>query len=132
MEVAVLLEAEKCLDFVLASADSKKRLPIANNTVHLLMRFVEIDAAPTKSSKPIRMLCEQTLQRLTRIGILYPDEFKQILAGRPDFRNRLESALRSTPTATKKSIPASAGGAGVPAVQPSIKLTMDFSGFAKK
>lgn len=107
-------------------------LPIANNTVHLLMKFVEIDAALVKSSKPIRLLCEQTLQRLTRIGTVYPEEFKQILAARPDFRNRLETALRSAPAVVKKSIPTSAGAAGAPTAQPSIKLTMDFSAFAKK
>lgn len=82
-------------------------------------------------------LHESGLARLTAVGQQHPAEFKETLASHPQLKARLEEALLANRAMQQqqqavRSEAANRARAAAEEPKPSIKLTMDFSNFAKK
>ena len=62
--------------------------------IPLLMKLLVDDLNEIKSKPFSVMLHNYALDKLTKIGPIYPQEFRQIIAQMPAFRTKLENALK--------------------------------------
>ena len=76
-----------------------------------------------------RQLHNYALGRLQKIGPQYPQEFRAVLANKPELRLKLEAALRGQHETAPKVDSASSNTSNR---QPTIKLKTDFSNFVSK
>ncbi len=107
-----------------------------NLVVQLLISFLQEDPSQLKSLPIIlRKLHEFSLQRLHSMGPLYPEDLKRVLENFPQQKSKLELALRTNAMGVggvSRQISTDQKTAENSVVEPTIKLTMDFSGFTKK
>ena len=82
------------------------------------------------TSKQSRALHEQALQKLMKIGPLYPAAFKSVISGAPDLKSKLEGAIRANQAAVNKMKAQHSQVKQAMPAAPSIKLKMDFSNFS--
>lgn len=66
----------------------------------LLIKLLVDDLNEFKSKPFSVMLHNYALDKLTKIGPIYPQEFKQIIGQVPLFRTKLENALRNNQNST--------------------------------
>ena len=80
----------------------------------------------TNPSKFASQLHDHCLQRLTKIGPLYPEPFKIVMGQSPELKQKLEAAVRNNQGTARR-----AAGQQEPkaAAKPKIQLKMDFSNF---
>jgi hypothetical protein len=105
--------------------------------VSLLLEPSAVSSAPAASLK----LHDNALQRLTKLGPLYPAQFRSVVVAAPELKVRLEAAIKAQQQQQhSKEQAAKAGGrasgssahpANAPA-KPSITLKMDFSNFGAR
>lgn len=79
-----------------------------------------------------RQLHEQALQWLLKIGPKYPQEFKALMAQKPELRFKLEAAIRNQQQSinlAQKASEAQRNGLLAKPQKPTIKLKTDFSNF---
>ncbi|GFG34432.1 hypothetical protein Cfor_07683, partial [Coptotermes formosanus] len=76
-----------------------------------------------------RVLHDQCLQKLMKIGPQYPQEFKALMSQSGEMRSKLESALRSSQQAQQRTKVETSTAKPLSAQTPTIKLKTDFSNF---
>lgn len=88
------------------------------------------------ASKVVRILHDNALQRLIKIGPQYPAHFRSVMQSRPELKARLESAVKAQQEVTSGSGQGQVKGQGhkvtgvaTQPAKPSIKLKTDFSNF---
>ena len=90
-------------------------------------------SASASASRETKVLGEQALQKLMRIGPRYPEAFRSVMQQFPSLKQRLEGAIHSSQSAAASSSPAASRQAAAAKSgqkqAPSIKLKMDFSNF---
>lgn len=75
-----------------------------------------------------RALHEDCLQRLMKIGPLYPTEFRTIMTGQSILKSKLENAIKLSQTMKQSSVTTPAmKKAAVSTIKPSIKLKTSFN-----
>ena len=84
----------------------------------------------TRTNKHNKQLQDFTLDKLKKIGPMYPQEFKVIIGASPDLKQRLEAALRASQVAAKEATSSARvqTQGGQPAA-PTIKLKTTFGKF---
>lgn len=100
--------------------------------VSYLLTLDQLKSAP----KVIRLLHDNALQRLIKVGAQHPAHFRSVMQSAPDLKSRLESAVKAQQEAglmaaqgsASKGMHSSLNSASQPA-KPSIKLKTDFSNF---
>lgn len=101
------------------------------------MLILLLSSDPTKIrslSRPERQVHDFALMKLQTLGPTYVDHFKTVLANFPEFKSRLEAALRQSQSAqTSKTQQTNQQKATKDTTgnEPSIKLTTDFKAFVQ-
>ena len=97
--------------------------------VSYLLEADKLASAP----KVTRLLHDNALQRLVKIGPQHPAHFRSVMQATPELKTRLEAAVKAQQEATSttqcsKSQLGKVGASSQPS-KPSIKLKTDFSNF---
>ncbi|XP_022085919.1 HEAT repeat-containing protein 5B-like [Acanthaster planci] len=130
-EVPVVLEAVRVLEVLVSLTDDGHRVQLLSLLVPILISLLVPSAILPSTSRQSRALHEQALQRLVKIGPLYPAAFKTVVGGMPELKAKLEAAIRANQAAVNKQKTQHAQVKPVaPPAAPSIKLKMDFSNFS--
>ena len=79
------------------------------------------------STKHSHLLHEYSLERLKRIGPMYPAPFKTVMEQSPALRSKLEASLRASQETKKQEV--ASKNISITAAQPKIQLKMNFSNF---
>ena len=131
IELAIALEAIKLLESLVALTEESKRMNMVALLVPVLVSLLLDSSTLSKSVKIHRLLHEQCLSKLMKIGPKYPTQFKTIMQKLPDLRQRLEAAVKAQQdsTSTRSSAASQAFEKVTAASKPTIQLKTDFSNF---
>ena len=92
----------------------------------LIQTFID-ESKPVKVSKFSRLLHENSLQRVKKVGPLYPIPFKSAIEKSPGLKVKLETALKADQEKQKRLTAAKSAASATS--QPKIQLKMNFSNF---
>ena len=92
-----------------------------------LIQMLIDSSQQNKATKFSRLLHEHSLQRLKKIGPMYPLPFKSVIEQSPAIKTKLETALKADQEKAKRqSVTQNTSAASL---QPKIQLKMNFSNF---
>lgn len=129
-ELHLILESIQCVENLIVIAESKHRVQVLNLLVPILVNYLLLESEIKNSKFLVRQLHEQCLQKLMRIGPLYPHEFKTLMSRSTELRSKLEGAIRANQQVTEKKESYTSNTSKVHSFQPpTIKLKTDFSNF---
>ncbi|GLH08860.1 HEAT repeat-containing protein 5B [Gryllus bimaculatus] len=129
-ELLLILESIQCMESLVLIAESKHRVQVLNLLVPILVNYLLMDTEIRNSKQLVRQLHEQCLQKLMRIGPLYPQEFKTLMSRSSELRTKLEAAIRANQQQAEKKESYSSNTTKLHTFQPpTIKLKTDFSNF---
>ncbi|XP_033625996.1 HEAT repeat-containing protein 5B-like [Asterias rubens] len=129
-EVLAVLEAIRVLEVLVSLTDEAHRVQLLALLVPILISLLVPMTILPSTSKQSRALHEQALQKLMKIGPLYPAAFKSVISGAPDLKSKLEGAIRANQAAVNKMKAQHSQVKQAMPAAPSIKLKMDFSNFS--
>ncbi|KAK9498320.1 hypothetical protein O3M35_002979 [Rhynocoris fuscipes] len=154
LELALTLECIAAAEVLVRQAGSARRIHMLRMLVPELVDCLLEGPSLKEANKYCKVLHEQSLNWLMKIGPQYPQEFKSIMSTSSDMRCRLETAIRQSqeqkqPRSHHQAGSSSTGNPGahgggahisanntkpgtqiqVPRQQPTIKLKTDFTNF---
>ena len=121
---AVVLECIKFMEILPAQSTPEQRIRLLSI---IIPTFVGLLYENVKAAH-LLSIHNYALTAITKIGPLYPDEFRRIMAAAPHIKTALETAIRNKAAREASSNPAARSSSVAPAV-PTIQLKMDFSAF---
>jgi hypothetical protein len=133
MELQYTLECIYTVEALVKLCDPKHRVEMLVLVVPALMNFLLESCRMRSAGQLARNLHDISLNKLIQIGPEYPTEFRALMNGAPELRNKLESAIKANQEASKAKSDVSSTSQPQPQqYNPTIKLTMDFSKFSSK
>lgn len=99
--------------------------------VVLLAAFVLPPASLAKASKPAQALHVHALKKITELGTVYPEDFRQVVQSSTTLRAGIEAALKAQQAVAKSQSTKSQTVKSVTKAAPTIQLRKDFSNFMK-
>ncbi|KAK3093785.1 hypothetical protein FSP39_020183 [Pinctada imbricata] len=131
--IGLIIAAVNLTEILVGKADDEKRINILQALLPILVSFLMDENVYKSASPATKTLHDEALQKLIKIGPLYPRQFRAIM---PPYRPRLEAAIKLNQTMKAKSAQyaANAKANTQKAAQlnkPTITLKTDFSNFPK-
>lgn len=131
-EVNIIIGSLGVLESLVLLAEEDKKLTVLKIFIPILVSFLldDLKSATTET----RSLHDDSLQRLMKIGPLYPEQFRTIMAEQSSLKSKLETAIKLGQTVKQKPVSVSNTlpiKTATVAVKPSITLKTDFSNYAK-
>ncbi|XP_021938507.1 HEAT repeat-containing protein 5B isoform X3 [Zootermopsis nevadensis] len=134
VELSLTLESIQTVETLITLAEPKHRdlmqgVQMLTLLVPILVNCLLEGPALKEANNFTRILHEQSLQKLMKIGPQYPQEFKALMSQSGELRSKLEAAVRSSQQAQQRS-KLESNATKLPLAQtPTIKLKTDFSNF---
>ncbi|XP_063239681.1 LOW QUALITY PROTEIN: HEAT repeat-containing protein 5B [Bacillus rossius redtenbacheri] len=128
-QLSLTLECVQTVETLIGLAEPPNRVQMLTLLVPLLVNCLLEDSALRDAGRHRRALHEHCLQRLIKIGPLYKQEFKALMAQSAELRTRLEAAVRLSQQAQQRSRAETGPAETASAQVPSIRLKRDFSNF---
>jgi len=133
-ELAVNVDALETLEILIAKSHTTKKYKLLDVYIPILVSLLQVDDTADKTDMNtnacVKTQHEMALGKLTRIGGLYPQDFKRLLGEHEELKRRLEAALLQQNQAKQHAmLQASQQRQVIHSQQPSIKLKTDFSNF---
>ncbi|XP_048732913.2 HEAT repeat-containing protein 5B-like isoform X6 [Ostrea edulis] len=85
-------------EVLVAKAEDDKRLQLLSLFLPVLVSFLVDEKNYTTVSKPTQAIHDDCLQRLVKIGPMYPEQFKNIMTSHTDLKLRLGLAIKHSQT----------------------------------
>ncbi len=138
-DLAFVLECVRAVEVLMSLLnESDKKLQILSFLLPALVnQLLEEEEFKNMSNSARGKLHESSLNTLTRLGQTMPNEFKDILAQRPELKSAMSSALLASRARAKQkqeeleAAKAEQEGRRTQEHKPTIQLKMDFSNFGK-
>ncbi|XP_059488458.1 HEAT repeat-containing protein 5B isoform X2 [Neocloeon triangulifer] len=132
-QIAVAVEGLKTLESLVMLAKPQNRMQLLSLLLPILVNCLK-EEQPSRGgvSKQSQVLHEQSLGWLMRIAPQYPQDFKLLMNQLPQFRTRIQNAIKSSHTVSSNATSTANNKvlSQQHQQQPSIKLKTDFSNFA--
>ncbi|XP_061173824.1 HEAT repeat-containing protein 5B-like isoform X2 [Saccostrea echinata] len=122
-------------EVLVAKAEDDKRLTLLSLLLPVLVSFLVDEKKYSSVSKPTQAIHDDCLQRLVKIGPLYPEQFKNIMMSHADLKLKLGLAIKHSQTqlsTQKKKEEAAANQQKISQLpaKPTIALKTNFGNFA--
>ncbi|CAB3385925.1 Hypothetical predicted protein [Cloeon dipterum] len=135
-QIAVAVEGLKTLESLVMLAKPQNRMQLLSLLLPILVNCLKEEQPGSRGgvSKQTQVLHEQSLGWLMRIAPQYPKDFKLLMNQLPQFRTRIQNAIKNSHSvaATTSAAAANKNATQQHQQQPTIKLKMDFSNFASQ
>ncbi|CAI9730243.1 repeat-containing 5B-like isoform X2 [Octopus vulgaris] len=128
-ELSLIFESIKMLETLLDLADDEKRVNIILVLVPILISFLLSDKILVSCSPASKFLHDHALQRLMKVGPLYPKDFRRAMSSAADLKPRLEAAVKANQTSQKMAPNQQNMKLSAQPTKPTITLKTDFSNF---
>lgn len=128
-ELSLTVESIQTVEALITLAEPKHRIQMLTLLVPILVNCLLEGPALKEANNFNRVLHDQCLQKLMKIGPQYPQEFKTLMSQSGEMRSKLESALRSSQQAQQRAKVETSTAKSLSAQTPTIKLKTDFSNF---
>eukprot|EP00794_Sanderia_malayensis_P020258 gene20258-22242_t len=117
-------EVISLLELLLAITSQNLQINMMCILIPFLIQMLPDESASSSTSKYTRLICEHSLERIKKIGPMYPHPFKAVMEKSPSLKSKLEASLKSNQRSMKQQDATSAAN-----TQPKIQLKMNFSNF---
>lgn len=97
--------------------------------VPILISFLLSDKILVSCSQTSKLLHDHALQRLMKVGPLYPKDFRRAMSSAADLKPRLEAAVKASQTSQKMAPNQQNMKLSAQPTKPTITLKTDFSNF---
>ncbi|XP_052827932.1 HEAT repeat-containing protein 5B [Octopus bimaculoides] len=128
-ELSLIFESIKMLETLLDLADDEKRVNIILVLVPILISYLLSDKILVSCSPASKLLHDHALQRLMKVGPLYPKDFRRAMSSAVDLKPRLEAAVKANQTSQKMAPNQQNMKLSAQPTKPTITLKTDFSNF---
>ncbi|XP_066155601.1 HEAT repeat-containing protein 5B isoform X1 [Euwallacea fornicatus] len=130
-EFYITVETINAVESLIALAEPHNRIQMLSLLVPILVNYL-VKNPRDKTLRYVVSLHEASLEKLMKIGPIYPQEFKKLMGSSTELRTKLESAIRSSQQNSLKikSNEANLNNQPMSMHIPTIKLKTDFSNFS--
>ncbi|XP_064600027.1 HEAT repeat-containing protein 5B-like isoform X2 [Liolophura sinensis] len=129
-DLSLVLDSITMVETLVSMAEDEKRIGLLALLVPILIALLRDDSKAGTVTKAMQSLHDFALQRLMKIGPMYPEHFRTIMMSAPDLKPKLETAIRANQTSKKTTkIESMAKNAAHQPKAPTITLKTNFSNF---